>query len=556
MHGRRLRFFALLAMLATVALPMAAQTLLGTVNVQNSAYYLASNPGTGLLYVVNTCGTDPSCSGSQPGTVTVVNGATNTVLTTITVQFFPEFLVVNPTTNKIYVTNRHSNTVSVINGATNTVIKTVAVGSHPTVADVNPITNRIYVVNNGNGTGTTMSVIDGNTDTVISTVTVGNYPWGVAVNPVTNMVYVVNYCGNQFGCNATSAKGTVSVINGANNTVTNTVTVGYGPVIILLNAATNKIWVLNSCGTDANCPLGNGNNAQVVGTISQIDGVTLGVQTATTGKGVVAMTVNNVANQAYVSNNTDNTATVINGNNLGTQTVNVGQSPDDIEVNVNTDTVFVCNSASNTVTAFNGATLQTTTVNVGSMPVEAWVNPVINRVYVSNVGDDTVSVLSGVPPSAIQYQSITPCRLVDTRQDNDPLQGQTSRDFYLPQLGGCGVPEGALAYSLNVSVVPAGSLGYLTIWPTGVQQPVVSTMNSRDGRVKANAAIVASGYNGAISVYVSNTTNVILDINGYFTTPSSQTYQFYPLTPCRLVDTRGADGSLGGPDRKSTRLNS
>jgi hypothetical protein len=61
--------------------------------------------------------------------------------------------------------------------------------------------------------------------------------------------------------------------------------------------------------------------------------------------------------------------------------------------------------------------------------------------------------------------------------------------------------------------------------------------------VKANAAIVPAGYQGAVSVYVTDTTNVILDIDGYFAPPGSGTYQFYPLTPCRLVDTRGADGN-------------
>ncbi len=64
---------------------------------------------------------------------------------------------------------------------------------------VNPITNRIYVANNGGGR---VSVIDGAENTVIDTVGVGNDPWGVAVNPVTNLVYVAN-----------SLDGTVSVIS-------------------------------------------------------------------------------------------------------------------------------------------------------------------------------------------------------------------------------------------------------------------------------------------------------------------------------------------------------
>ena len=67
---------------------------------------------------------------------------------------------------------------------------------------------------------------------------------------------------------------------------------------------------------------------------------------------------------------------------------------------------------------------------------------------------------------------------------------------------------------------------------------MVSTLNSLDGRIKANAAIVPAGYQGEVSVYVTNTTDVILDIDGYFAPVSGSTLAFYPLTPCRVVDTR------------------
>jgi len=153
----------------------------------------------------------------------------------------------------------------------------------------------------------------------------------------------------------------------------------------------------------------------------------------------------------------------------------------------------------------------------------------------------------GLVLSDVQFVPATPCRLVDTRQIHDPIQGGTWQDFIVPQLGDCNIPATAAAYSLNVTVVPQGPLGYLTIWPAGKNQPTVSTMNSVDGRIKANAAIVPAGASGAVSVYATNTTDLILDVDGYFAPPASGTYQFYPLTPCRLVDTRGADGSLGGP---------
>ena len=147
------------------------------------------------------------------------------------------------------------------------------------------------------------------------------------------------------------------------------------------------------------------------------------------------------------------------------------------------------------------------------------------------------------PGYGLQFIPVTPCRLVDTRNPNGqfggpPIPGGTSRSFPIPQQTPCDIPSNAAAYSLNVTVVPHSTLGYLTIWPTGEAQPYVSTMNSPDGRVKANAAIVPAGTSGAVSVYVTDTTNVIIDIDGYFAPAASGTYQFYTLTPCRVVDTR------------------
>jgi hypothetical protein len=149
---------------------------------------------------------------------------------------------------------------------------------------------------------------------------------------------------------------------------------------------------------------------------------------------------------------------------------------------------------------------------------------------------------------AQQFVAVTPCRLIDTRLTGGPIQGGTSRSFPIPQEGGCNIPDTAAAYSLNVSAVPQGSLAYLTIWPTGEVRPIVATLNSLDGRIKADAAIVPAGTSGAVSVYVTNTSNVVLDINGYFAPVSGSTLAFYPLTPCRIADTRNSTYPQGlGP---------
>jgi len=151
----------------------------------------------------------------------------------------------------------------------------------------------------------------------------------------------------------------------------------------------------------------------------------------------------------------------------------------------------------------------------------------------------------------LQFIPVTPCRVADTRGPAGAFGGPTmtagTRSFVVPQ-SACGIPATAQAYSLNVTVVPPGRLTYLTLWPTGQSQPYVSTLNSWAGDVVANAAIVPAGTNGAVSVFVTDTTDVILDINGYFAASSaSNAFSFYPATPCRVVDTRGATGQFGGP---------
>jgi hypothetical protein len=149
----------------------------------------------------------------------------------------------------------------------------------------------------------------------------------------------------------------------------------------------------------------------------------------------------------------------------------------------------------------------------------------------------------------LQYVPLqTPCRAVDTRQTGGAITGGTFRNLN-PATGGCTFPapsSGTIAYAVNVTAIPHGPLGFLTVWPAGELQPMVSTLNS-DGRVKANSTIVAGGAGGPISVYVSSTADVVLDVNGYFVmqTPVPPTYTYFPLPPCRLVDTRTAGNTLG-----------
>jgi hypothetical protein len=178
-------------------------------------------------------------------------------------------------------------------------------------------------------------------------------------------------------------------------------------------------------------------------------------------------------------------------------------------------------------------------------------------VYVANPTDVILDINgyfdASTGPTSYSFYPATPCRVADTRSATGQFGGPTmyggqSRDFPIP-LGSCDLPATARAYSLNVTVVPEGPLSYLTLWPTGQAQPLVSTLNSWTGKVVANAALVPAGTNESISVFVTNATDVVLDTDGYFAaSDSSGALSFYPLTPCRVADTRNAAGAFGGPE--------
>ena len=589
---RALHVLILVVSVAVLALPALGQQVIATVPVGVEPGSLAVNSITNKIYVANSCAASPEgyCHGGN-GIVTVIDGATNNPLS-VNVGYFTNSVTLNPVTNKIYAVNQCGNdeycggagTVSVIDGLSDTVIATVTVGDGPYGVAVDSVTNKIYVTNACVGDPScrfpglgTVSVVDGVTNTVTATVTVGGRPGFPVVNPVTNKIYVVNTCGNDSSCQ--TFNGTVTVIDGATNDTTS-VNVAVFPRALDVNSVTNKIYVVNQCGDAPNC-IGAGTP-----TVTVIDGATLATtEVPIGGFEPNTITVNSVTNKIYVPSRCtgdpscqgerQGTVSVIDGGTLAYTSTTAEYGPYSVGINSVTNTIYVadrCGRDPNcpnlridgTVTVIDGISLAAVNISVGVMPDAVAVNAATNRIYVANFcGNDplcytyngTVSVIDGtpIPPTPLQFVPLSqPCRAVDTRPQNGgsgPIPGGAFLNTAISGAGTCGVFTSAAAYSLNVSVVPQGPLGYLTVWSAGQRRPLASTLNSLDGRIKANAAIVAGGDSGKISVYATDTTNVIVDVNGYFAPVSDSTLAFYPLPPCRVADTRhsGYPQGLGPP---------
>ncbi len=153
------------------------------------------------------------------------------------------------------------------------------------------------------------------------------------------------------------------------------------------------------------------------------------------------------------------------------------------------------------------------------------------------------SALLGAAPSPgadgpFAYFPLTPCRIVDTRYSNQSVGGygpglvsDDPRSF--PIQGNCLVPSGAKAVTINVTVVkPAAqtslSQGYLTVYPTGIATPLVSTINFPQGTpALANGAIAPladqslhpSDLTVKAKLVSGGKVDVIIDVTGYFDIP-------------------------------------
>ncbi|MFJ6673251.1 hypothetical protein ACIQMJ_19245 [Actinosynnema sp. NPDC091369] len=145
------------------------------------------------------------------------------------------------------------------------------------------------------------------------------------------------------------------------------------------------------------------------------------------------------------------------------------------------------------------------------------------------------------------YYPVTPYRVLDTRSGQGAPaavvgSGQTVR---LQVSGQGGVPSTASTVVLNVTVTDAGGTGYVSLYPTDVARPTVSSLNYTPGWTGANSVTVKVGADGAVNLYNHGApVHLIADINGYYSKgreccPGSLGGQYQALAnPVRLADTR------------------
>ena len=190
---------------------LATHTIISTVSVASFSSHIAITPDGAFAYLTNRI-----CSGNG---VSVMNLTTNTIVSSVSGDgACGRDIAITPDGAFAYVVS--GNSVSVIDLATNTIVSTVSVGDSPEDVAITPDGAFAYVANYRSDN---VSVIDLATHTIVSTVPVGDAPGDIAITPDGAFAYVANFRSDN-----------VSVIDLATNTVVSTVSVGGPPLDIAI----------------------------------------------------------------------------------------------------------------------------------------------------------------------------------------------------------------------------------------------------------------------------------------------------------------------------------
>ena len=347
-----------------------SDTTITTVNINNTPRDVAVNPNTNLIYV-----TSSNC-------ISVIDGSTNTITATLgPYPSYTQYVAVNSNTNRIYITSYCA--IFVIDGTTNNLITTVEIPVIPNDIAVNPNTNKIYATSTGN-----VSVIDGATNTIMRTI---DFPGGaisVTVNPNTNYIYLANNYSND-----------IFVIDGSADSLFATVKLNiafgtYSPCDLAVNSCTNLIYVTSSNLCSYVFVLDGTNN-----TIFTLVNITHPAWSLSGPSIYVA--VNPISNRIYTTNGNGNSIAIIDGsNNSVMSTMISGAYSVDVAVNPNTNYIYATGVYCDYISVIDGKNDEMVTqVKIGKnelpLPWGIAVNPNTNRIYVGKFHDG-MSVIDGM----------------------------------------------------------------------------------------------------------------------------------------------------------------
>lgn len=267
----------------------------------------------------------------------------------------PIFIAANEATNRVYVNHTGANFANAINGSTNTVIASFGTGAYPEGIVTDPLTNRLYIANTNNGN---VSVINttGDANTLVTTISIPGAGAGItnlylAIVPPTSRLYVT-----------APALHKVFIVDTASNSVIGNFPVTGSPRFPVVNPVTNKLYL--TLDGDPHVLVLNASTGATVASVP-LSGPAQGLAVNPTLNHVYATTTGVDANKLTVINGATDTVAITSGD-LGSALLWVGADTSNGQVYIVTTAnmvavltasgagTFTVNSAADTVDASPG----------------------------------------------------------------------------------------------------------------------------------------------------------------------------------------------------------
>lgn len=473
------------------AIDATSYNMLANITVGSDPEGVAVNPTTNLVYVANLP--------SQPSSISIINGTTNNLSSTLLLgppgnlgQVYPREIAVNPNTDRIYVTEETRNVVAVINGVTNQIVANVTVGTDPQGIAVLPASNRIFVTN---AQSNTMSVIDGNTNTVVTTLPTGAGPTSAAADPLTGDVYVSNWL-----------QPSVSVFNGTSFQLIGTIQTGFTPTGLAVDSVRGLLFIAGwATGTTK-------------GSILVVSTATNGVVEQVAACNPHYIVVNDATGAAYASTY-PNTVTVIDNASGALQ----------LTLSASTTTSFVgfAVTAAGNLTGWNTTSkrtgpLQDTTVTIQFALQNGTSSQSVN-VQTDSMGKFSAQWIPTITGNYLitAFRPDAPCLTADVSVSVLPVAGQyifsVSSNSTVAALS-FNATSHVLAFQLSAQSAQTARVDVsITKSLLATTASLVVTANSAS--TQFTTADTGQGWVITFIVHVANTLNVLMDLQNF---PSTQ----------------------------------
>lgn len=275
----------------------------------------------------------------------------------------PSATVFNPATGKVYTVDSEAGAIQISDDAAGTTVR-VKVGAGPVSIAADSSNGRAYVANAGDGT---VSVIDGKNDTVLATVPIGANPYSIAADSTAGKIYVTRTYSDH-----------LTMIDAATNQVSG-IKAG-SPDLIAVNPKTHIAYLLGY----------EGGNLVVLN--EEIQSVT----ESSVGMHAWGIALNAETGTVYIAKIGDAEVAVLKPGSSSPTIIQAGNIPCSVAINPQTNTIYVANYADNSLTVIDGAENRAVTqIPVGKRPQAVAVDAGRNLIYVANTQANTVTAIDG-----------------------------------------------------------------------------------------------------------------------------------------------------------------